>query len=117
MQFIIKRDKKARFKFVTLQSEKAQKMLTSFGEIRADSVLYLKNGKLYKRSTAALQIARKLDGLWPLLFGFVIIPPFFRNAVYDWIARNRYGWFGKKAVCMIPEDAVKTRFLGDEKKE
>jgi len=86
-------------------------MLNPFGTIKEDSVLYLENGTLYKRSTAALQIARKLDGLWPLLFGLIIFPPFLRDAAYNWIAHNRYSWFGKRDVCMRPEEGLRDRFL------
>jgi len=111
VQFIIKRDKEARFKFITLQSEKARKLLKPFEDLQEDSVLYLKNGKLYKRSSAALQICRKLDGLWPVLSVLIIIPRCIRDTVYDWIAKNRYRWFGKRAVCMVPEEGMKDRFL------
>lgn len=111
VRFIIKRDKKAHFKFATLQSVKTHELLKPFGNIHEDSVLYLKNGTLYKNSTAALQIARKLDGLWPLLFVFIIVPTFLRDAVYSWIAKNRYRWFGKRQVCMIPDKELMGRFL------
>lgn len=112
MQFIIKRDHKAQFKFAPLQSEPARKLLQLSKNKHSESVLYLKNDVLYERSTAALYIAKKLDGLWPLLFVFIIVPPFIRDAVYDWIAKNRYHWFGKKENCMVPEAGVKDRFLG-----
>lgn len=111
VQFIIKRDKKARFKFITLQSEKARELLMPFENPEDDSVLYLKNGKLYKGSSAALQICRKLNGLWPVLFIFILIPAFIRDAVYNWIARNRYRWFGKLDECMVPTEALRDRFL------
>lgn len=113
MQFIIKRDKKAIFKFVSLQSKKARELLKPFGDINDNSVLYLKKDALYSRSSATLHIARKLDGFWPLFFGFIIVPPFLRDAVYNWIARNRYPWFGKRDVCMLPEEGDKDRFMLD----
>lgn len=111
LQFIIRNDRKALFKFASLQSDKACELLKPFGELNEDSVLYLKNGILYKRSSAALRIARQLDGLWPLLYIFIIIPPFIRNAIYKWIAKNRYQWFGKMEECMVPEEGLKERFL------
>jgi predicted DCC family thiol-disulfide oxidoreductase YuxK len=111
VQFIIKRDKKARFKFLTLQSQKARELIKPFGIGKEDSVLYLREGVLYTRSSAALHIARGLDGLWPLLFGFIIVPAFLRDAIYDWIAKKRYRWFGKRDICMVPEEGFEDRFL------
>jgi predicted DCC family thiol-disulfide oxidoreductase YuxK len=67
--------------------------------------------KHYIKSTAALTIAKSLSGAYPLLYGFMIIPPFIRNWVYDFIARNRYKWFGKKDRCMIPTEGLKDKFL------
>ncbi len=111
VQLIIRNDTKARFKFAPLQSKIARELLKPFGNIHSDSVLYLKNGILYESSSAALQIARKMDGLWPLLFVFIIVPPFIRDALYRWIAKNRYRWFGKKDQCMIPEEGIQNRFI------
>lgn len=111
VRILIRNDKKARLKFAPLQSEDARELLKPFGNIHSDSVLYLKNGILYDKSSAALQISRKLDGLWPLLIVFIIIPPFIRDAIYKQIAKNRYRWFGKKDQCMIPEEGIQDRFI------
>lgn len=113
VQFIVKRDKDATFRFASLQSEEAQELLDAFDDKPGDlsSVILVEDSKLYARSTAALRIARRLGGAWPLLYGFIIIPQPIRDGVYNWIARNRYRWFGKKDQCMIPSPDLKSRFL------
>ena len=71
-----------------------------------DSLIFYKGGNIYVESSAALHIARNMNGLWPLLFGFMIVPKFIRDGVYRWVARNRYRWFGKRNTCRIatPEE-------------
>ena len=63
------------------------------------------------KSTAALRIAKRLDGLWPLLAVFLVVPRFLRDAVYDWIGRHRYRWFGKRDACWVPHPGLSERFL------
>ena len=113
VQFIIKRDPNGKFKFSPLQNEKGQEVL-SMNELRTsdfDSILLSINGKLYQKSSAALRIAKELNGLWPLMYAFIIVPPFIRNVVYDFIAERRYKWFGKKDACMLPTPEMRSRFL------
>jgi predicted DCC family thiol-disulfide oxidoreductase YuxK len=76
-----------------------------------DTIVLIENNKIYTQSTAALRIARKLNRLYFLLYIFILIPPFIRNPIYRFIARNRYKWFGKKNSCMMPEPELKNRFL------
>jgi predicted DCC family thiol-disulfide oxidoreductase YuxK len=76
-----------------------------------NSVILLMNNRVYTKSTAALLIAKKLKGFWPLLYTLIIIPTFIRDAVYAFIAQNRYRWFGKKATCWLPNDEISTLFL------
>jgi predicted DCC family thiol-disulfide oxidoreductase YuxK len=111
--FVIKRDPKSRFRFASLQSQYGQEQMRRFNLSTSDlnSVLLVKEGKLFQKSSAALEIAGMLNGGWPLLYLFKIVPPFIRNWVYDWIARNRYAWFGKKDACMIPTPELKSRFI------
>jgi predicted DCC family thiol-disulfide oxidoreductase YuxK len=113
VQFIIERDPNARFRFASLQSEKGQALLSRFENRPADlsSVVLVQDGQLYTRSEAALRVARQLGGGWSLLYAFIVVPCPIRDAVYDWIARNRYRWFGKKDACMIPSPELKSRFL------
>jgi len=113
VRFVIKRDQKDLFRFAALQSEAAQKYLEPFGISPAGSgtVLFLENGVLYQRSAAALLIARRLTGLWPLLYGLMIVPAFIRDFVYDQIAKRRYSIWGKQESCMVPTAALKAKFL------
>ena len=111
--FVIKRDKKDVFRYAALQSEMG-KQLTAKHNIdvdKVDSIILVTDKKAYVKSTAALFIAQKLSGGWPLMMGFYIIPAFIRNLVYDFIARNRYKWYGKKDACMIPTPELKSKFL------
>lgn len=113
VNFIIKRDNKNYFKFASLQSEYAQNFLDlkKLPKNEFDSIILFKNNKLYIKSSATLQITKHLKGLWKLFFILIIIPPFIRNFLYDIIAKNRYKWFGKRDVCMIPDEKIKNRFL------
>ena len=111
--FIIKRDKKDVFKFAALQSEIGRELTSKFNidTSKVDSIILIDGEKHYEKSSAALRIAKYLSGAYPLLFGFMVVPKFIRNAVYDYIARNRYKWFGKKESCMIPTAKLKDKFL------
>ncbi|KGE87210.1 MAG: thiol-disulfide oxidoreductase DCC family protein [Phaeodactylibacter xiamenensis] len=113
VQFIIERDPDARFRFASLQSEEGQAVLSRFENRPSDlsSVVLIQDDQLYARSEAALRVARQLGGGWSLLYAFIVVPRPIRNAVYDWIARNRYRWFGKKDACMIPSPDLQSRFL------
>ena len=113
INFIIRNDKRDYFRFTPLQSETAKKLIAeknihTFG---LDSFILIENGKAYDRTTAALRIAKKLDGLWPIFYAFIIVPPFIRDIVYKIIAKNRYKWWGKKDSCMIPTAEMRAKFL------
>lgn len=111
--YIIKRDKKNVFKFAALQSEIGAQLIAKFNidtEI-VDSIILIDGEKQYEKSSAALYIAKHLSGAYPLLFGFMVVPRFIRDSVYDYVAKNRYKWFGKKESCMIPTVELKEKFL------
>jgi predicted DCC family thiol-disulfide oxidoreductase YuxK len=112
VQFVIKRDPTAYFKFASLQSDFGQKQLRQLGLDHQSfhSIILITEGKVYQRSDAALEIAKKLNGAWPLFYGFKILPRFLRDAVYNLISRNRYKLFGKKDACWIPTSELKSRF-------
>jgi predicted DCC family thiol-disulfide oxidoreductase YuxK len=113
VKFVIRQDKKNSFLFASLQSEMGQQLLSqyNFPLDELNSFILIENNKAYTRSTGALRVVKKLKGLWPLLYGFIIVPGFIRDAVYNWIGKNRYKWFGKKEECMIPTPELKARFL------
>jgi predicted DCC family thiol-disulfide oxidoreductase YuxK len=113
VNFTIKRDKKKLIRFAPLQSEAGQQLSAQFGLPPNDlrSFLLIENGKMYNRSTAALKVCRHLTGLWPLCAALLVIPAFIRNAVYDFIAKNRYKWFGQRQECMMPTPDIRARFL------
>ncbi|MCG2430349.1 thiol-disulfide oxidoreductase DCC family protein [Aequorivita xiaoshiensis] len=113
INYVIKRDHNNVFKFVALQSEIGQELTAKFkiDRSKVDSIILIDGDKHYEKSTAVLYIAKHLSGAYPLLFGFIIVPKFIRNAIYDYVARNRYKWFGKKDKCMIPTAELKNKFL------
>ena len=113
VQFVIKHDKKSRFLFGSLQSSEGKKILNEFHFTLStiNSFILIEDNKPYIKSTAALRVAKKLGGLWTLLYGFIIIPKFIRDGIYEVISKNRYRWFGKKDECMIPTKELRTKFL------
>jgi predicted DCC family thiol-disulfide oxidoreductase YuxK len=114
VQYIIKRDKNDTFRFVALQSELGQKILKHLGiaNRNIDSIVLYEPGRAYYyKSNAVLKIAGELGGLISLLVVFKPLPKKFRDVVYDYIARNRYKWYGKKESCMIPTPELKAKFL------
>jgi predicted DCC family thiol-disulfide oxidoreductase YuxK len=113
VNFIIKHDKNEQFSFASLQSDAAKEILLQFTakKTNLNSVLLIENGNIYDKSTAVLLITRKLPGGFKFLYVFKILPKFIRDAVYNFIANNRYKWFGKKETCMLPTPEIKNRFL------
>lgn len=113
VQFVIKHDPKRHFRFASLQGNFGQSVLEKFGLPVGElgSFILLEDEKIYTRSSGALRVTRHLSGLWPVLTVFTIIPPFIRNAVYNWVAKNRYQWFGKKETCWVPNQELRDLFL------
>lgn len=113
VQWILKRDRRARFRFAALESQAGQALLRDAGFTgpTPESVVVIDQGEVYLHSSAALHVTRYLGFPWRLLRVFVLIPPPLRNAVYRWVARNRYRWFGKKDACPMPTPETMARFL------
>ena len=113
VNFVIDRDPEGKFKFGALQSEEGQKLVHQYHlqDVPLESVILIENGIAYRESSAALRIAKGMKGGWKLFYAFLIVPPFIRNAVYRFIARNRYKWFGKQDTCRIPEPGIMKRFI------
>jgi predicted DCC family thiol-disulfide oxidoreductase YuxK len=110
---VIRHDPRHRFRFASLQGNFGQQVLKEhqLDPAEYDSIILLEREKIYTSSGAALRVIRKLNGAWPLLYIFIIIPPFIRNAVYGFIAARRYQWFGKKEACWLPSPELKQLFI------
>jgi predicted DCC family thiol-disulfide oxidoreductase YuxK len=113
VQWVLKHDRAGIFKFAALQSEAGQALLCQFGlsPENFDTVVLVDGERLFTRSDVALEIVRRMGGFWSVFSFFKIIPRPIRDAVYDWVARNRYRWFGKKDECMLPRPEWKGRFV------
>lgn len=129
VQFLLRHDRFQRLTFGSLQSEEAQRLLyrastaagnpttdartafTNGGSPALNSIIYLRHGQIYTRSTAVLWILRDLGGWWRLCGILAVVPRFIQDSFYDWVARNRYRWTGKRAQCMIPDPTLASRFL------
>ena len=114
VQFIIKHDKKDAFRFVALQSELGIEICNYIGvdQTKIESIIFYNPGvAYYYKSSAVIEIADDLGGFYSLLSIFKILPEKLRNYIYDYIAKNRYKWYGKKESCMIPTPELKSKFL------
>jgi predicted DCC family thiol-disulfide oxidoreductase YuxK len=114
VNYIIKHDKKDVFRFAAIQSDVGQQLIIEhhIDISKTDSILLLSTEKRFSdKSTAALKIASKLGFPINMLIIFIIIPPFIRNWVYDYIAKNRYKWYGKRETCMMPTPEFQAKFL------
>ena len=115
VKFIIKHDRKNKFRFGSLQSDSAKKLLEPyhFPPEELKSFILLEDGKIYLRSRAVLRIASQLDGAWKLTSVFYVFPSFISDAVYNLVAKYRYRIFGKKETCMVPTPELKSKFIDE----
>lgn len=114
VQFVIQHDKKDVFRFVALQSELGHKILKHIGvnPVNIDSIILYEPGvAYYYKSQAVIQISKSLDGFWHFGTIFRIIPTRISNLLYDYIAKKRYKWYGKKESCLMPTAELKIKFL------
>ena len=112
VKFVIKYDRNKYFKFASLQSSYAEEFFKRHGiENSFDSIVFFQSGKFYTKSEAALEIVRKMNLPWPILYGLKIFPRIIRDFVYDSVARKRYRWFGKSDQCLIPTPEISERFV------
>ncbi len=130
VNWIIDNDPKQQFKFIALQNidrlensgfdlkelKISEKPISVNSESNKDesqmqSVYLIEQGKIYNKSTAVLRICRRLSGLYPLLYLYILIPRPLRDTVYEFIAKNRYHWFGQRKECRVPSPELKDRFL------
>ncbi|HYW11582.1 MAG TPA: thiol-disulfide oxidoreductase DCC family protein [Longimicrobium sp.] len=113
VQLILRNDRRGRFRFAALQSDAGRALLERFGlpPEALDSVVLVEGGHAWRKSRAALRIARRMDAPWPLLWPLAIVPRPVADVFYDLLAKNRYRIFGKLDACMIPPPEVRARFL------
>ena len=113
VQFILKNDKKKQFLFASLQSDAAKKLLLqkNHKNNNLNTIILIEGGEVYEKSTAALKITRRLGRIWSFFYIFIILPKSIRDFIYDFIAKNRYNWFGKKDNCIVPNEENKNRFI------
>ena len=113
VQWVLLHDRKGIFQFAALQSETGQNLLRKWGRPTHDfdSVVLVDGDRLLLHSDVPLEIVRRIGGAWQVLYVFKIIPRPLRDAVYRWVARNRFRWFGRRAECMLPQKEWKERFI------
>ena len=113
VRFIIARDRRGRFRFASLESQAGQKARRLIGETEGEpgTVILLANGRPFVKSSAVIRIAANLPGIWKLTRVLLLIPAPLRDAVYNWVARRRYRWFGKQTSCMVPTADIRDRFI------
>ena len=114
VQFAIKRDENDIFRYAAIQSETGKKLLAerNIDTNEMDSIILIEpNIAYYTKSTAALEIGKHLKGLSTISSILLWLPESFRNIVYDFVAANRYKWYGKKEACMIPTEELKNKFI------
>ena len=113
VQFVIRRNSRSNIMFCQIQSAPGQRLIAEYGltDLGLNSMVLIHHGKSYIKSSAALHIATLMDKPWPLMFAFIIVPPFIRHRVYDWIGRRRYQWYGKRDACWVPDTEIQNRFL------
>lgn len=113
VNFIIDRDKKNQFRFAALQSEIGKELLTKFDlpEDDFDSFILISQNKILKKSSAAFEIAKDLNGWLKIFSPLKLLPNSFNDFIYDFVVKNRYKIFGKRDVCRIPTEEDKIKFL------
>ena len=113
VQWALLRDPKGIFRYAALQSDTGQELLKEHGlDVQNfDTVVLIDQNKVFLRSDVPLEIVRRLGGLWSALYIFKIVPSIIRNFIYNWVAKNRYRWWGRREQCMMPRPEWKERFL------
>ena len=112
VNFIVRHNGKEDFLFVPLQSSYGKKLLKNFNilENYSESIILIENENIFFKSTAALRIAKKLNGSLSWLYSLTMIPVFLRDPVYDWIAKHRHSWFRNQNSCIVPDQQASNLF-------
>ena len=113
VDFVIVRDPAARFRFASLQSDAARRLLNGvrLAAPPGESVVLIEHGQVFQRSEAVLRIVRRLGAPWSIAYWLIVVPRPIRDWIYNIVARNRYRWFGKRSTCRVPTPDVRRRFM------
>ncbi|MFN2444857.1 MAG: thiol-disulfide oxidoreductase DCC family protein [Vicinamibacterales bacterium] len=111
VDFLLRHDRAGVFRFTPFQSEDGQRVLAEHGLLAGESVVLVVGGRAWRDSSAILEILRRLGGMWSLAYVGVIIPRALRDTLYQFVARRRYRWFGRRQACRIPTPQERKRFL------
>ena len=114
IQYVIKKDKKNTFRFVAIQSDLGQRIIKHIGinSLHIDSVILYEPGiAYYYKSSAIVEITKELSGFFSWASVFRILPITVRDYIYDYVAKNRYKWYGKKDSCLMPSAELQDKFL------
>ena len=116
VDFVLKRNTKKKLLLASIQGTAGQRVLKMYQlpPSYLDTLVLVEQGKVYLGSTAALRVARLLGGGWPLFYALIIIPKGLRDRIYQWIGKNRYKWFGRRATCRIANAEEQARFLKED---
>ncbi len=116
VDFILRHDGKENFRFASLQSEVAKDLMKNKGLDLQNmrTIILIKNGKIFYRSNAILEILRQLAAPWPLFYVLKLVPRFVRDGLYNLVSKHRYSWFGRRDTCRIPSTKERARFLEEE---
>jgi predicted DCC family thiol-disulfide oxidoreductase YuxK len=112
VQFVLRHNSKKDIRFASLQSDVGQKLLGKFlpsQEIK--TIVFIRNGEVFVKSDAALELCKELNGLYPIFHVYKVVPKSIRDGIYNFIAQNRYRWFGKREECWMPTEELKDRFI------
>ncbi len=113
VQFLIRHDRHGRLRFAAYQSDAGNQLARRYGidPEKLETFAFICRGRAFVRSDAGIAVAAALGGVWRLAVMLKLVPRFLRDAVYGFIARHRYRWFGRKESCMVPDAGVRGRFL------
>ena len=116
VDFVLKRNTKKKLLLASIQGPAGQRVLKMYQlpPSYLDTLVLVEQGKVYLGSTAALRVARLLGGGWPLFYALIIIPKGLRDRIYQWIGKNRYKWFGRRASCRMPTASERAHFLKED---
>lgn len=113
VQFLLHHDKRQRLRFATIQSDAGRRLLERAGidAINPESFALVDEAKTWTETAAVIRVADALGWPWRIAWIAWLIPYPLRDAIYRWIARNRYRWFGRRDVCFMPDPDDADRFI------